>query len=185
MALIVVVGLRVQFPFAGIFLPGPLEIYLTLLLASIAGIMLGLFISALVSSVNSVIYVVLLTIFVQIIFGGVIFELPGAAQPLSYLTLTRWTVEALGSTVDLPRLNDLGQIEVHRTVDTIDPLTGAKIQREVVYHDQLPVTFNVDYNHTLDRLLSRWAILLAFSIVLGGLTALAQKRWSPIDQKRR
>jgi ABC-type multidrug transport system ATPase subunit len=184
LTLIVVIALRVQFPVAGILLPGPLEIYFTLLLASVAGIMLGLFISALVSSMNSVIYVVLLAVFAQIIFGGVIFELPGAARALSYLTLTRWTVEALGSTVDLPHLNDLGEIQVHRTIDTIDPLTGAKIQREVVYHDQLPVAFNVDYTHSADRLLSRWAILVAFSIVFGGLTLIAQKKWSPTDRKR-
>jgi ABC transport system ATP-binding/permease protein len=183
MALIVVLAIRVQFPFAGILLPGPLEIYITLLLASIAGILLGLFISALVSSVNTVIYVVLLAVFVQIIFGGVIFDLPGAAKSLSYFTITRWTVEALGSTVDLPRLNDLGQIEVHRTIDTIDPLTGAKIQREVVYQDRLPVTFTVDYAHTPDWLISRWAILIGFSIVLGALTALAQSRWSPTGRK--
>ncbi|HZY45941.1 MAG TPA: FHA domain-containing protein [Anaerolineae bacterium] len=183
MALIVVLAFRIQFPSAGILLPGPLEIYTTLLLASIAGILLGLFISAIVSSVNTVIYVVLLAVFVQIIFGGVIFDLPGAAKPLSYFTITRWTVEALGSTVDLPRLNNLGQIEVHRTIDTIDPLTGAKIQREVVYQDRLPATFTVDYAHTPDWLISRWAILLAFSIVLGALTALAQSRWSPTGRK--
>jgi ABC-type multidrug transport system permease subunit len=185
LALIVVVALRVQFSFAGILLPGPLEIYFTLLLASLAGIMLGLFISALVSSINSVIYVVLLAVFAQIIFAGVIFDLPGAAKPISFLTVTRWAVEALGSTVDLPRLNDLGQIEVHRTINTIDPLTGAKIQREVVYQDRLPITFNIDYQHSADRLLSRWAILLAFSIVLGGLTVIAQKKWSPTDRRRR
>ncbi len=185
MALIVVLAFRVQFPFAGILLPGPLEIYITLLLASIAGILLGLFISAIVSSVNTVIYVVLLAVFVQIIFGGVIFDLPGAAKPLSYFTITRWTVEALGSTVDLPRLNDLGRIEVHRTIDTIDPLTGAQIQREVVYQDRLPITFTVDYAHTPDQLISRWAILIGFSIILGALTALEQSRWSPTDQKRR
>ena len=185
LALIVVIALRVQFPATGIFLPGPLEIYMTLLLAAIAGIALGLFISAMVASLNSVIYVVLLAVFVQIIFGGVIFDLPAAVKPISYLTLTRWTVEALGSTVDLPHLNDLGQIEVHRTIDTIDPNTGAKIQREVVYQDRLPLTFTVDYQHSVDRLLSRWAILLAFSIILGALTVFAQKRWSPTDRRRR
>ncbi len=185
MALLVVIGLRVQFPRAGILLPGPLEIYFTLLLAASAGIMLGLLISALVSSLNSVIYVVLLAVFVQIIFGGVIFDLPNIAKPLSYLSLTRWTIEALGSTVDLPHLNDLGQIEVRRTIDTIDFNTGAKIQREVTYQDRLPITFYVDYSHTPDRLLSRWAILLGFSIVFGALTILAQRRWSPIDRRRK
>ncbi len=184
MALVVVVAFRVQFPFQGVLLPGPLEMYLTLLLASIAGILLGLFISAIVSNQSSVIYVVLLAVFVQIIFGGVIFDLPGIAQPLSYLTFTRWTVEALGSTVDMPSLNDLGQIEVRRTIDTVDPTTGEKIQRDVVYRDKLPATFNVDYAHTAGHLLSRWAILIGFALVLGAATAWAQAKWSSTNKKR-
>ncbi len=174
MALIVVVALRVQFPFNGVLLPGPLEMYLTLLLASAAGICFGLFISALVASQNSVIYVVLLAVFAQIMFGGVLFDV---ARPLSALTLTRWTVEALGSTIDLPLLNDLGQIEVRRTVDTVDTITGEKVQREVVYRDKLTTTFNVDYAHTVGHLLSRWAILIAFALLFAAGTARAQARW--------
>jgi hypothetical protein len=184
MALIVVLAFKVQFPFEGVILPGPLEIYITLLLASIAGIMLGLFISAVIANQNSVIYLVLLAVFVQIIFGGVLFDLPGIARPLSSLTLTRWTVEALGSTIDMPTLNSLGQIEVRRTVEAVDPLTGQKVQREAVYQDRLPVTFNVEYKHDATHLLSRWAILIAFSIVFGGLTAWAQARWSSTEKKR-
>ncbi len=184
MALIVVVAFQVQFPFDGILLPGPLEIYVTLLLASIAGIMLGLFISAMVANQNSIIYVVLLAVFTQIIFGGVLFDLPGVARPLSSLTLTRWTVEALGSTVNMPALNDLGQIEVRRTVEAVDPLTGEKVQREVVYHDRFSTTFNVEYRHDAAHLLSRWAILIAFSIIFARLTAWAQARWSATDRHR-
>ncbi|HZY40563.1 MAG TPA: ABC transporter permease, partial [Anaerolineae bacterium] len=175
MALIVVVAFRVQFPFEGVLLPGPLEMYLTLLLASAAGICFGLFVSALVASQNSVIYVVLLAVFAQIMFGGVLFNV---AKPLSALTLTRWTVEALGSTVNLPALNDLGQIEVRRTVDGVDPITGQKVQREVVYRDKLTTSFNVDYAHDAGHLLSRWAILIAFTLLFALGTTWAQSKWS-------
>jgi hypothetical protein len=175
MALIVVVAFRVQFPLAGVLLPGPLEMYITLLLASAAGICFGLFVSALVASQNSVIYVVLLAVFTQIMFGGVLFDV---AKPLSALTLTRWTVEALGSTVDLPLLNNLGQIEVRRTVEAVDPITGQKVQREVVYRDKLTTTFNVDYAHDAGHLLSRWAILIGFTLLFALGTTWAQARWS-------
>lgn len=178
LALLVVVALRVQVPLAGILLPGPLELYITLLLTTIAGILLGLFISAIAANSNNVIYLVLFAVFVQIIFAGVFFDLPGIAKPLSYLTITRWSVEALGSTVDMPALNDLGQIEVRRTVDAVDPTTGAKIQREVVYRDKLPLTFTVDYAYRADYLLSRWAVLIAISILLLLATTWAQARWA-------
>ena len=175
MALIVVVALRVRFPFDGVLLPGPLEMYITLLLASAAGICFGLLVSALVASQNSVIYVVLLAVFAQIMLGGVLFDV---AQPLSALTLTRWTVEALGSTIDLPRLNDLGQIEVRRTVEAVDPITGQKVQREVVYRDKLTTAFNVDYAHDAAHLLSRWLILIAFTLLFALGAAWAQAQWS-------
>jgi ABC-type multidrug transport system ATPase subunit len=176
LALLVVVALRVQVPFDGIILPGPLELYLTLLLTTIVGIMLGLFISAIAANSNSVIYLVLLAVFVQIIFAGVFFELPGATRAISFFTPTRWSVEALGSTIDLSALNDLGQIEVRRTIDTVDPTTGEKLQREVVYGDKLPLMFTVGYDHRSDYLLSRWAVLIGFALLLLIATAWAQGR---------
>ncbi len=176
MALLVVVALRAQVPFDGIILPGPLELYLTLLLTTIVGILLGLFISAIAVNSNSVIYLVLFAVFVQIIFAGVFFELPGATKAISLLTPTRWSVEALGSTIDLPMLNDLGQIEVHRTIDTVDPTTGEKVQREVVYSDKLALTFTANYAHQAGHLLSRWLVLIVFAVVLLIATAWAQGR---------
>jgi ABC-type multidrug transport system ATPase subunit/pSer/pThr/pTyr-binding forkhead associated (FHA) protein/ABC-type multidrug transport system permease subunit len=176
LALLVVVALRVQVPYEGIMLPGPLELYITLLLTTIVGIMLGLFISAIAASSSSAIYIVLLAVFVQIIFAGVFFELPGITRIISFVTPTRWSVEALGSTVDVPTLNDLGQIEVRRTIDTVDPTTGAKVQREVVYGDKLPLMFTVGYEHQASYLLSRWAVLLVFALLLLTATAWAQGR---------
>jgi hypothetical protein len=85
-------------------------------------------------------------------------------------------VEALGSTLDMPTLNDLGQIEVRRTIDTVDPTTGEKIQREVVYGDKLPLTFSVGYEHQASYLLSRWAVLIVFAVLLLIATAWAQGR---------
>ena len=176
LALLVVVALRVQIPFAGIILPGPLEMYITLLLTTIVGIMLGLFISAIAANSNSVIYLVLLAVFVQIIFAGIFFELPGLTKAISFFTPTRWSAEALGSTIDMSTLNDLGQIEVRRTIDTVDPTTGAKVQREVVYSDKLPLTFSVGYEHRSDYLLSRWAVLIVFAVLLLIATTWAQGR---------
>ncbi|HLF27216.1 MAG TPA: FHA domain-containing protein [Anaerolineae bacterium] len=176
LALIVAVGLRVQFPQLGALLPAPLEIYLTLALAAAAGTAIGLFISAVVNTAGTAVYVVLFALFTQIMFAGVIFELPGFTRALSYLTVTRWTVEALGSTVDLPALNDLGQIELSRTVEGVDPVTGARVQREVTLRDRLRVDFNVNYGHTPAYVLERWGVLLGFCVVFSGLSVLAQRQ---------
>ena len=100
--------LRVSFPGDGVVLPAALEMYVTLVLATLASIALGLLISAVVRSQGTVIYIILVVLFMQIIFAGAIFEIPAAARPLSYLTTTRWTLEALGSSVDIERLNAQG-----------------------------------------------------------------------------
>jgi len=76
----------------------------------------------------------------------------------------------------MPTLNGLGQIEVHRTIDAVDPTTGQKIQRDVVYNDKLPLTFTVGYEHQAGYLLSRWAVLIGFAVLLLIATALAQGR---------
>jgi ABC-type multidrug transport system ATPase subunit/pSer/pThr/pTyr-binding forkhead associated (FHA) protein len=183
LALLVVVALRVQVPFDGIILPGPVELYITLLLTTIVGIMLGLFISAIAANSSSVIYIVLFAVFVQIIFAGVFFELPGSAKAISFFTPARWSVEALGSTIDLPALNDLGQIEVRRTIDTVDPTTGKKVQREVVYSDKLPLAFTVGYEHQAGYLLSRWAVLISFAVLLLIATAWAQGKVAERHQR--
>jgi hypothetical protein len=80
--------------------------------------MLGLFLSTLAPNENTVIYLVLLVLFFQIIFAGVIFELSGPAQELSALTLSRWTMEGLGTSADMEGLN-----EFTRTHFRPDPIT--------------------------------------------------------------
>jgi hypothetical protein len=176
LALIVAVGLRVQFPQLGTWLPAPLEIYVTLALASAAGMAIGLFISAFVNNASTAVYVVLFALFAQILFAGVIFPLPGVSNVLSYLTVTRWTVEALGSTVNLPALNDLGRIELTRSVEGVDPLSGQTVTREVTVRDRLQINFNVNYGHTPAYVIERWGVLLSFCAVFGLLTVLAQRR---------
>lgn len=41
---------------------------------------------------------------IQLLFSGILFKLEGFGEWISYVTVSRWTVEALGSTVNL---NDL------------------------------------------------------------------------------
>ena len=52
------------------------------------------------------------------IFAGVLFDLPGFAKPFSNLTLTRWSMEALGAASNIEWLNDLT-----RTRFLPDPVT--------------------------------------------------------------
>jgi ABC-type multidrug transport system ATPase subunit/pSer/pThr/pTyr-binding forkhead associated (FHA) protein len=173
-----IVRLRVQYPAQGVLLWAPLEMYVTLFLAAMAGISLGLFVSAFMRSSSAVIYVILMILFVQIIFAGAIFDLPAATRPISYLTTTRWTLEALGGTVDMQQLRadeaTCIEFEDERMRGMLGnpetPCEKGQMKQALSYK------FNVDYRHTVWHLLSRWLVLGAFSVVFVALTCIVQRR---------
>lgn len=115
---LIVISTRVTFPASGIFLPVAVEMYITLLLGVITAICLGLLISAISPNENTVTYIIMGLLFIQITFAGVIFDLPGPAKSISSITLTRWTMEGLGTTADLVNLDTLSRTRIQP-----DPVT--------------------------------------------------------------
>jgi hypothetical protein len=168
--LLLVISLKVDLPRSGALLWAPLEYYFTLVFTALASVALGLFISALVSSRDMVIYMVLLALFGQIVFSGAIFELSPLTQPLSFLTITRWSLEALGATTDMERLNNLGQVRLEREVDI-----GRGIQK-VVEDAPTTVDFYVNYRHSGLALFSRWIFLWAHTLLWSALAVWLLKK---------
>jgi hypothetical protein len=168
--LLIVLAFKVDFPAAGAIAWSPLEYYITLVLTALASVALGLFISALASSRDTVIYLVLIALFVQIVFSGAIFELSALTQPLSWLTTTRWSLEALGASTDMAGLNELGQVRVEKEVDI-----GRGIQK-VVEDVPAAVNFYVNYTYSGLALLSRWIFLLVQISLWSGLALWFIKR---------
>ena len=167
---LLLLALKLHFPVEGVLLWPPLEFYLTLLLTGLAGLALGLFISAAASSKDMVIYLVLIAILIQIVFSGAIFELTPLTQPLSYLTITRWSLEALGISSDILRLNALGQVRVEHVLET-----GRGLQT-LLKDVATPLNFFVDYPRQPLALLSRWLFLLGHILVWGQLTLWQMRR---------
>ncbi|RLB23252.1 MAG: ABC transporter ATP-binding protein [Deltaproteobacteria bacterium] len=134
--LMIVIRFKVDYPGEGVFLPAPLEMYITLVLGTMAAITMGLLISALAPNANTVIYLVLLVLFFQMIFAGVLFDLPGITDHFSALTLTRWSMEGLGSSANMEHLNSLT-----RTRFQPDPVTEvASMEVEKPADDWEPIT---------------------------------------------
>ena len=137
---LLVIGSKVKFPDSGIFLPVVFEMYLTIFLAVLTAISMGLFISAVSPNQNTVTYIILGVLFLQITFAGVIFELPGAAKSLSSITLTRWTMQALGSSADLEGLDTLSLTRFQP-----DPITQeVSVEVEKPDPDWQPVTITTE-----------------------------------------
>ncbi|MEM8857451.1 MAG: FHA domain-containing protein [Chloroflexota bacterium] len=176
--LLIVVAIRVDYPSAGVLMYAPFEMYITLVLATLASLCLGLFISSIVRSSNTVIYAILVIVFLQIMFSGAIFKLPAASEFISWATTTRWTLEALGSSIDIEGLRDRGGGCLESNQEILQALPAG----ESPYCDdgQLAIEadyeFNLNYAATPSNLLSRWAILFGFAALFTGLTMYAQKR---------
>jgi len=99
--LVYIVNLKAPFH-QGIFLPILVEVYITLALTNLAGLMLGLAISALAPNSDRAMSLVPLVLIPQVIFSGVIFELnTPILQALGALFAARWAMAGLGSSVGL------------------------------------------------------------------------------------
>jgi hypothetical protein len=162
-AFMIALSFGVRLPDQGLLLPGPIEIFITLLLTSLTGISIGLLLSAVSREVNAVTYAVLAVLFVQILFPGVLFKMDGPIlDPLSRLTVTRWSLEALGGTADMVTRNAEGRVVVEAPV--INPKTGRPIAGQTaIQFFPAPSQLSVTYPSSGGDLLLHWAILLGFS----------------------
>lgn len=81
------------------------EMILTLWVTILASIAIGFFISALVKSGDKAMAVAPFVLIVQLLFSGILFTLKGAGEIISYFTISRWSVESLGSIAKLNKLD--------------------------------------------------------------------------------
>ena len=90
------------------------DIQLISFLSILAAAATGLFISSLVKNSNIAMSLIPLILVPQLLYSGMLFELDGITDFISNFILCRWTVEGLGTSVNL---NDLTHI-----IQTINPL---------------------------------------------------------------
>lgn len=155
----------VRLPERGIILPGVIELFITLALTAIAGVSIGIFLSAISNQINGVTYLVLGVLFVQILFPGVLFEMQGGMKTVSQFTITRWSLEALGGTVDMEERSAEGKIIAETPL--INPKTNKIIRNNYVRQVySAPDVRSVDYPTQAGQQLIRWGVLLGFSVLL-------------------
>jgi ABC transport system ATP-binding/permease protein len=165
----------VRLPDQGIITWGPLEVFITLLLTSLAGISIGLLLSATSTQTNAVTYAVLGVLFIQILFPGVLFKMDGPIlEPLSRLTVTRWSLEALGGTADMVTRDAQGRIVVERPLRNKDNQPIGNLT--AIQFFPSPSALSVTYPTEAAGLLVRWGALLAFTLLFFGASWLALNR---------
>lgn len=120
-----------------------IEYYITIFLIMYAADTMGLMISCFVKSEQLASQLSPYILIVQLLFSGVLFAMEGAASNVSALMLSRWGMEALGSTSNL---NDL-------------PL---RLQEEF---PMIPHEADEAFLYTAEHLREVWLILVVFVIV--------------------
>lgn len=152
LVLVGMILLKVAFPTeTGILLPTLSETFITLLLSAGAGMALGLAISAVSVTPDRAISLVPFALIPQILFAGLIFTIEGLATPLSWLTISRWSMDALGASLDLNRLCHLPNTDDQGSIPA--GCTPGFLETEAAFsHDPL-------------HLVGRWVILVGYAVV--------------------
>ncbi len=133
-----------------ILLYPPLEVYITVALTSLTGLMAGLTISSLVNNTDRAMSFIPIILLPQVVFAGTLFPLTNSVmQTVGFFFPMRWAMLALGSTVGL-----------HSDKINGDEIYGS----EPTFHSTLFST----YSHTqaVHYLLLSWAVLGGFIVVL-------------------
>ncbi len=153
---VLVLMVAVVAPFhQGVFLPVTLEIYITLALTSLAGLMLGLAISALVPNNDRAMSFVPIILIPQVIFSGIIFEINGPVmQFIAGLFAARWSMAAMGTSIG-----------IH----------GDRINGDT-FSFQGTLFSTTDQSHAVLHLLLCWFFLVAMILILGFLIGFFLKR---------
>lgn len=114
-----------ELPNQGALLASPiLEYYISVLLLMYAADAMGLMFSCMVRKAETASVMAPYVLIVQLIFSGILFDMDGASELLSYTMLSRWGMEAMGSTSNLNalplKLQEEVPILVHETEDMFE-----------------------------------------------------------------
>jgi ABC transport system ATP-binding/permease protein len=168
LVLVVVVNLRTPFPAQGLILSGSLEIYITLLLTSLAGLTMGLALSAVSPNNDRATSFIPILLIPQVIFSGVIFAFTSIGlQVVGGFFAERWAMAAMGTTIGLH-----SQFLIPKGVPGLSDTDASG--EDFSFQGTLDSTFNK--SHAIGHLLLSWGILVVMILVLGFATAYFLKR---------
>lgn len=162
--LVIIVSFADSFPHGTLF-PGGIEVYITIALTSLAGLMLGLMVSALVPNSDRAMSILPLLLLPQVVFSGTLFPLSNKTlQLLGMIFPVRWAMAALGSTVGIHSDKMFGPS------GGIDKIIG----NDYSYHGTLFSLFS--QTNATWHLIYMWSALGISSLLFLCITAIAL-RW--------
>ncbi len=134
---------------------------ITIFLTLFSTISLGVMISAFAKNITQANSSLPLLLLPQIIFSGVLFKITGMGKMLSWLMISRWSVGALGSLVNIPSM--IPEVQPISPLNPNPPIIPVDIPTEV-------------YAANSSNLLTNWGLLLLHSLIYWCVTYILQKR---------
>ncbi len=173
---VVVTVLFTGVPDHGVFLPALIEMILSVWVIGVAGLAMGLFISAAAANLDLALSITPSSIIPQMLLAGVLFALPGSIDWMSNATIGKWGVNALGTTANLNRL-------YYQAAENLpdDPQLTALLG-QIVFDprgydaDPGPKSVEAAASSRRGHLLTQWTVLLGWIVMFVGLACLSQKR---------
>ncbi|WP_236064759.1 ABC transporter permease [Reticulibacter mediterranei] len=181
------VGLHSPFKHS-ILLPPIVEIYITLALTAIAGLMVGLTVSAIAPNNDRATSFIPIILIPQVIFSGIIFPLSNSGLKfLGSFFAAGWAMAGMGSTIGLHSDKLGGQADCSYVSPPVQPPPPGPAHFYGPDANPANCAFRGDYavsvtNQTaahaaaVQHLLLIWGALIIMSIALAGLTAYFLKR---------
>lgn len=187
-----IVLVRTGVPSQGAFLPAIVEIIIGIWLSTMGGLAMGLLVSSLASNTDKAISIVPIILIPQIILAGVIFELAGPSKVLSYATITKWSLDSLGTSVNLNELyfNTLSPQAPEAVCAQLNPPPGAPppppLNKRYDINDYAgnPCAPEPADQGRAVHLLGRWGILIGVIVLLLGLSCYFQKQKDKAWQRK-
>ena len=143
------VAIGTTMPSDGIAMPATLELYLTIVLAGLGGIALGLCVSAVATTPDKATSLIPIVLVPQVLFSGIMFGLHGIPKLLSFAVSSRAAVDAMSATIDINAL--------------ATPMF-------------VPLPEEPQYAHNAAVLLSAWTTLLGQAVVFGAIAWIVLRR---------
>lgn len=156
MVTVIVIGFKS--PQSSLF-PWILGALITTVFTIITAQSLGLMVSCLVKNNNQANSALPLLLLPQIIFSGVLFEMNGIGKYISWLMLSRWSMGAYGTLVNVNGMVPPTQISIFDAEPQPLPFSGSDV-----------------YSYTLGNLVLNWGILLLHSLIYLAIALWTQKR---------
>jgi hypothetical protein len=140
----------------------------------LASMGIGFVVSAVSRSSDMAIYVLVILLFFQFFFAGTVFDLrDNVAQPLSYVTATRWSLIALGVTIDMEEQVGASIICNPQPMGNQQPGNGPGRGQCFHYPD---ATEDLMLPYGDENLIQSWIILIAIALVTISVAGILVKR---------